>query len=335
MKLFVTGASGFIGTNFIDAARDRFSEILNFDKQTPLDPEQGSYWRQGDLMDAAVLKDALTAFAPDVVIHMAARAECDESTTVDTGYRMNTEGTANLLEAVKACPSVQKLILVSSQFVCGPGYVPKHDEDYHPVTVYGQSKVITEELTRRAGLSCCWTIVRPTNIWGPWHLRYQREFWRVLKMGLYVHPGGRPVVRCYGYVGNVAEQMLAILRQPPELVNAKVYYLGDPPDDIRVWVNAFSQALRGRRATEVPRWLLWLAGQAGAVIERLRGRPFYINPSRARSMTSDYAVPMDKTYEILGRPVYSLDEGVVRTVEWLNNEKQRLRVKVSTERLCL
>lgn len=70
------------------------------------------------------------------------------------------------LDVIKATPSVERVIITSSQFVCGPGYIPKHDEDFAPVTVYGQSKVLTEQLTRQAGLRCVWTIVRPTNIWG-------------------------------------------------------------------------------------------------------------------------------------------------------------------------
>jgi GlcNAc-P-P-Und epimerase len=317
MKLFITGASGFIGTNLVEELIHRKMGFLNFDLQKPLNPQHQLYWKKGSILDQKSLVSAVQEFQPDAVIHLAARAECDETTTVEMGYRANTEGVAHLLEAVRACPSVQRLVVVSSQFVCGPGYQPKHDEDFHPVTIYGQSKVITEQLTRNAGLSCCWTLVRPTNIWGPWHLRYQREFWKAVQKGFYVHPSGKPVMRCYGYVGNVVDQMLRILQVPTEQVHGQVFYLGDPPDDIRSWVNAFSRALRGRRAWEVPRWFLWISGQAGGLIEKISGKSFYINPSRARSMTSDYEVSMEKTYAVLGHSIYSLEEGVYRTVEWL------------------
>jgi len=34
-------------------------------------------------------------------------------------------------------------------------------------------------------------------------------------------------------------------------------------------------------------------------------------------MTSDYPVPMEKTFEALGRGPYSLEEGIAETVQWL------------------
>ena len=93
-----------------------------------------------------------------------------------------------MLEAIRATPSVERSIITSTQFVCGPGRVPQNETDYFPATIYGQSKVITEQLTRAADLPSCWTIIRPTNVWGPWHMRYRREFWRVLERGFIFIP---------------------------------------------------------------------------------------------------------------------------------------------------
>ena len=321
MKILITGASGFIGTNAVEVFASRGDTVCNLDPQPPLNPAHREFWKKADILDPAALNAALAEFSPEAVIHLAARADCDENTTVEEGYRLNTDGTRNVLAAIRATPSIRRAIITSSQFVCGPGYQPKDDEDFHPATVYGQSKVITEQLTRAAALPCTWTIVRPTNIWGPWHLRYQREFWRVVAKGWYVHPGGAPVVRCYGYVGNVVRQMRKILELPPERVSGEVFYLGDRPGDIAEWVNAFSLALRGKKVRVVPRPVLATAGRIGDVISRVIGRPFYINTSRFRSMTSDYLVNMDKTFEVLGPPPVSLEEGVAETVAWLRQSR--------------
>ncbi len=70
----------------------------------PLNPEQMSYWRAGDILDAAATTAVFREFRPDRVLHLAARAECDEKTTVEEGYRANTEGTRNVLEAIRATP---------------------------------------------------------------------------------------------------------------------------------------------------------------------------------------------------------------------------------------
>src|SRR3981081_4444900 len=193
MKVLITGGSGFIGTNVIEALSRQGNKILNYSLHPPLNVEQTEFWCARDILDFAATTATFREFPPDWVLHLAARAETDETTTAEKAYRANTEGTANVLEAIRATPSVQRIIITSSQFVCAPGRLPKGDTDYFPETVYGQSKVITEKLTRDANLSGTWAIIRPTNIWGPWHMRYRREFWRVVERGLYVHPGRRPV----------------------------------------------------------------------------------------------------------------------------------------------
>ena len=320
MKTFITGGSGFIGTHVVTRLLAAGHDVLNFSLQAPHDALHSAHWRKGDILDADALRAAMTEFAPDRVMHLAARTEMDETTTAETGFRANTQGTRNFLAAVQATPSVRRMLICSSQFVCGPGRLPAHDEDYFPATIYGQSKVITEQETRRAQLACEWVIVRPTNIWGAWHPRYPREFWRIAQKGLYVHPGGKPVVRCYGYVGNVADQMVALLDQPADKINHQTFYVGDPAADIFFWADAFCRALHGKPARKVPRPILRAAGLAGDVITAATGKPFYITSSRYRSMVTDYITPMDKTFAVLGAPRISLAQGVAETAAWLKTQ---------------
>jgi nucleoside-diphosphate-sugar epimerase len=319
MRILITGGSGFIGTNLIDKLSSEGHTILNYSLHRPLNSAQTEHWRNGDILDAAATITAFQTFRPSHVVHLAARAECDENATVEQGFRANTEGTKNVLEAIRTTPSVQRVIVTSSQFVCAPGRLPTSDTDYFPETTYGQSKVITEKLTRQADLSCCWTIIRPTNIWGPWHLRYRREFWRVLQRGLYVHPGRQPVIRCYGYVKNVVHQICQILEASPEKIDRKTIYLGDPPTDLFNWVNGFSRLLTGRNVRVVPRGLMRALAFLGDIPSSITGRPFLINSSRFRSMTTNYVTPMERTFELLGDNPYSLEQGITETVQWLHS----------------
>lgn len=317
MKIFLTGGSGFIGTNLVTELVHRGHDVLNYDLSGPRCEDHVAYWQKGDLLDADGLRVAMTEFSPEVVFHLAARADCDENTTVEAGYRANTDGSANFLAAVKAIPSVKRAVIVSSQYVAGPSRLPQSDEDYFPHTVYGQSKVITEQWTRAADLPCCWTLIRPTNVWGPWHPRYPREFWRIAAKGLYFHPGGAPVRRCYAYVGNVVWQMLRVLDLPVEQVNGQTFYVGDEVDDIYGWASGFCQVLCGRPAPKIPRPLLRAIALGGDAISTVTGKPFYLTSSRYRSMTSDYPTPMEKTFSVLGRGPFSLEEGIDQTVNWL------------------
>jgi len=317
MKVFLTGGSGFIGTNLISELLHRGDEVLNFDISLPLSSALSDSWRKGDLLDLDAICAAVADFAPAAVVHLAARTDCDEGTTVEAGYRANTDGTANVLAAIKACPSVQRALIVSSQYVAGSSRLPSGDEDYFPHTIYGQSKVITEQLTRKACLPCCWTIVRPTNVWGPWHPRYPQEFWRIASKGLYFHPGGAPVRRCYAYVGNVVWQMLRILDLPEPDVRGHTFYVGDKEADIYEWASGFCLALCGRPAPKIPRPLLRAIARAGDVISTFSGKPFYLTSSRYRSMTSDYPTQMDNTFQVIGKGPISLQLGIDETVAWL------------------
>ncbi|GAA5483656.1 NAD-dependent epimerase/dehydratase family protein [Haloferula sargassicola] len=314
-KVFVTGGSGFIGTNLVQELRSRGCEVLNFDIQAPLEPRHQPYWRKGDILQREDLREVMEAFSPDWVMHLAGRAECDENTTVEEGYQANTDGVANLLHALEGAPP-ERLLMVSSQYVCGPGRQPDHDQDYFPATVYGQSKVITEQLTRNARLACAWTIVRPVNIWGPYHIRYSREFWKIAAMGLYVHPDVPAPVRTYGYVGNVVWQMLGLLEAPAPAVDRGVFYVGDHPIRIDQWSLGFARALSGRNPPRVPLVAMKGIAKAGDAISRVTGKPFFLTSSRLQSMTIDYLSPIDATEALLGPAPWSLEEGIQETVAW-------------------
>jgi nucleoside-diphosphate-sugar epimerase len=317
-RVLVTGGSGFIGTNLISELQRRcLYNIRNLDLAPPKLKSQQGIYRYCDLLDVQALKRLMDEFQPTHVIHLAARTDM-LGTTVDD-YAANHVGTGNLVETMQTTPSIVNAVFTSSQYVVGPGALPAGDQDYRPHTIYGESKVQAEKAIRTTNLNITWTIVRPTNVWGPWHPRYPNEFWRVAKRGLYVHPGGAPVTRCYGYVGNVVEQMLQILFCEDGSLDRKTLYVGDPPIDIYHWTNAFSKELAGRPVRVVPRPVLWGIAKIGDVVIQLGGK-FPLFSSRYRSMTEDYVTPMEQTYELLGAPPISMEHGVRETVVWLRKE---------------
>jgi GlcNAc-P-P-Und epimerase len=318
-RVIVTGGSGFIGTCLVSYLVEQGHQVLNLDRSAPLDATQKKFHRPVDILEAGALREAFDLFRPEWLFHLAARADCDESTTVQAGYRANTDGAANVLAAATATASLERVLITSSQYVCRPGHQPVNDDDYCPHTIYGWSKVETERAARGAGLKCPWVIVRPTNVWGPWHLRYRRQVWRAIQKGFYLHPGGAPIVRSYGYVGNVVRQMTGLMEMDAAKINGKVFYLGDAPRDLLEWVNGFSQVLRGRPVIVVPRILLRSVGLAGDVIGKWRGREFLIHSSRYRSMITSDPTPMAATFNLLGPSPISLEQAVAETVQWLRS----------------
>lgn len=325
MRLLVTGGSGFIGTNLIAEAMARGWTPLNLDINPPQDATQQAWWRAVDLLDESAMAAAFAEFLPDAIIHLAARTDCDENTTMEAGYRANTQGTLNVLSAIRATPSIHRVIVASTQFVFNKGPIlPGGDDDYHPRTVYGQSKVLTEQYTRKASLKAAWSIVRPTTIWGPWDLKYRSHFYSVIRRGLYVHPGHQPCMRSYGYVGNVVWQLLGLLQADERKVSGRVFYVGDPMVNVRDWVNAFSRQLHGRDVLVIPGWGLRPLAWLGDTWRAFTGRRFVLDSVRLRSMTQDYLAPMDAIFELLGDPPYDLDRGITQTLSWLQTSSAQV-----------
>lgn len=327
--ILVTGGSGFIGTNLIEYLRENQPswQIQNIDIAEPKIAAHRIYWNNCDILDAVKLNAAVAESKPDYLIHMAARTDMDGKTLED--YSANHIGTANVVKAVQAVGTVSRAIFTSTQFVVGPGRPPANDEEYRPHTVYGESKVRSEQAVKAADLKCTWTIIRPTNVWGPWHPRYPYQFWRVLKQGRYVHPGGGPVIRSYGYVGTVISQMCRILQLAPDKVHRRVLYVGDAPVNLIEWVNAFSIALRGRTVRVVPRPVLRSLALVGDVVNSFGGK-FPIFSSRFQSMTQDYPTPMQWTFDLLGEEPSGLNSGVETTVRWLQQQGEPWAPRSST-----
>ncbi len=314
-RILVTGGSGFIGTNFIESLLGRGeTNLVSLDTGAPKISSHTPFWRACDLTNTGDVLQAFQEFNPEEVVHLGGRTDMFGGTLDD--YAANHVGTANIVRTIQQVPGVKRVVFTSSQFVVSPGPLPTSDLEFRPHTIYGESKVESEKIVRAAELSCVWTIIRPTNVWGSWHPRYPTEFWRVLKQGRYVHPGGETVRRCYGYVGTVVEQIQKILISDPALVDRTVFYVGDPPIDLLDWTNAFSLELTGRPVRVAPRAALRSIALVGDVVNSLGGK-FPLFSSRYRSMTENYVTPMEKTLDRLGMPTTSLQQGVKTTADWL------------------
>jgi nucleoside-diphosphate-sugar epimerase len=311
----VTGGSGFIGTHLVDALLRHGHRVLNLDRRPPKLADHEDVWRRCDLLDGSATADHLGRLPDYVLVHLAARTDTTSDRVED--YADNHVATARLLDAAAGTRLVHAVV-TSTQYVIRPG-LPVHDlQDYAPHTAYGESKVRVERDVRaRAGLP--WTIVRPTNVWGPWHPAFPDELWRYIERGVYRHPRGDQVVRAYAWVGTVVQQILGIVARR-DRASGGTYYLGDPPIPMREWVGEFSRELRGEPPRELPRAVFVAAARAGDVLDRV-GLRAPMTSRRWYSMSTSDAVPLQPTYDLLGVPRTDWRAGVRETVEWLRQAR--------------
>ena len=319
--MLVTGGSGFIGTNLMEDLLSGGISVVNLDHRPPLDESQTPYWREVDIMDQKELLRAFQSVQPTHVVHLAARTDLSEKSNI-SGYGANIGGVENLLNAINATASIRRVLIASSMLVCRLGHVPTHSLDYQPDTLYGESKVLTEKITAAGKLSCTWSIVRPTTIWGPWHMRLVKEFFKTIERGYYFHPGRKDCLRTYGFVGNTVHQIRRLLDAPAEQVNGNIFYLGDPPIRLRDFANGFSQILRGRNAMTLPYLLLRAAALFGDATAALGFTSFPLTSRRLGNMTTDNVIDLTPTFAVTGPPKYTLEQGIEMTVQRLPQMKQ-------------
>jgi nucleoside-diphosphate-sugar epimerase len=318
LRVLVTGGSGFIGTNAIEALRRHGHAVINVDVASPKDPTQESCWRQVDILDLPALREEFLSFRPEVVLHLAARASLDEKGGL-AGFAANIDGVANMIQAIVDAGSVERSFFTSTRLVCDLGYVPKHDRDYKASTMYGLSKARGEELVRDASAALgTWTILRPTGIWGPWFGVPYRDFFKTIERGLYVHPGRRTVRKAYGYVENTVYEIERLMAQPAADVHGQTFLLADyPAVSVREWAELIRERLGARRIRSVPIPVLRAAGVVGDIVERIGLGRAPLTSFRVNNMATDMVYDTSPLEALVGRLPFGLEEGVDRTITWL------------------
>lgn len=309
MRVLVTGSSGFVGGALVKHLRSCGFDVRGLSRR----PAEGSL--TGDLLDRRSLDEALAAFQPTVVVNLA--AETDLKGAPRNGYRANTEGVTNLLEAVRSAPSVERVIWASSQLVCQPGVRPASDTDFDPVGGYGESKAEGERRVRAAdGAGRTWTIVRSTTIWGPGMSEHYLGVLRLIRRGLYFHVGRAPLRKSYSYIENLTAQLATLIEAPAPAVHGRVFYLADSePIELRAWADGFARAF-GRRIPTLPRPAAILLARLGDLMTALGVRA-PLTTARLRNMLTEYLYDTGPIDALHGRTAIDWPEGVRRTAAWL------------------
>ena len=180
-RFFITGGAGFIGTRFIREVIDD-NKVVVYDtltrdalKNSGLQDHSNLTLICGDVLDydhlAASIKGATT------VIHCAAIAGIDTVIVRPTNtMRVNMIGTANVLEAAKSLPELERLIDFSTSEVFGQSaFRAEENQTTHIGAVgearwtYAVSKLAGEHLTKayHEEFGMPTVTLRPFNIYGP------------------------------------------------------------------------------------------------------------------------------------------------------------------------
>ena len=179
MRALVTGGSGFIGSNLVDALVERGDQVTVIDdlstgRRQNLDAavDAGAELCVVDVRDRDEVAAVFARTTPEVVFHMAAQIDVRRSMADPmTDMQVNVGGTINVLEAARGA-GVRRVVNTSTGgAIYGEGKILPAPEE-HPVAPeapYGLSKFCAEgycDLYQRMhGLST--VSLRYGNVYGP------------------------------------------------------------------------------------------------------------------------------------------------------------------------
>lgn len=179
MRLLVTGGAGFIGSNFVRVALERWpqAEIVILDKLTyagnpanvPDDPRVR--FIQGDIASIEDVRSAMTGVTH--ITNFAAETHVDRSILDPSAFvRTDVEGTRVLLEAARD-HGVQRYLQVSTDEVYGDIEAPhrsRESDPLHPRSPYSASKAAGDLMVGayHTTFGVPTVITRGSNTYGPY-----------------------------------------------------------------------------------------------------------------------------------------------------------------------
>jgi UDP-glucuronate 4-epimerase len=236
MKVFITGAAGFVGfhlarrlladghsvhgydgmTSYYDIAlkRARLAQLTGLPRFS---------FTPAMLEDSAALEAALSAFAPDMVVHLAAQAGVRYSLEAPRTYvDANMVGTFNLLECLRRLGTGHLLFASTSSVYGGNEHQPfgEIDRTDFPISLYAATKKAGEAMSHSYAhlFDLPTTCFRFFTVYGPWGrpdmalFKFVSAITRGLPIEVFGHGQMR---RDFTYIDDLVEAITRLMAVPP------------------------------------------------------------------------------------------------------------------------
>ena len=158
MRILLTGAGGQVGTDLIPLLLSLGHEVTGFDLASPPEgaepPEgtakpagKGAAWIRGDVTVPEEVNGAVKTSRAESIWHLAAILSATGEKIPFRAWRVNMDGTRNVLEAARLFGAKQ-VVFTSTIAAFGPGLDDPvgNDVSMRPTTMYGLTKVAGELL---------------------------------------------------------------------------------------------------------------------------------------------------------------------------------------------
>lgn len=321
-KIFLTGATGFVGSRVAEQLVLQHHEITCLIRDT-----SNLRWIEnlplklckGRLLDPHSYMDTLTHST--VFVHIAGTTKAMKS---EDYYVDNFESTKVLLETIASkVPTVTRFLLVSSQAAVGPSPTPEPiDESYpcHPVTTYGRSKLMGEQVTLKFKNQFPVTIVRPPSVYGPRDVEIFR-FFKNMNLGFNITVGNVDQLINIIHIDDLAKGIVQAAFSQKTIGN--IYFLCDPTPYKWSEIADMTADIFEKKYLSIrfPYFVAYVLSTFLELISKISGKATILNREKMSEIKQPYWVisSAKAQHDFRFRTDYSLEAGLRNTIEWYKN----------------
>lgn len=318
MKAFITGGTGFIGSHLIDYYLTNQKELEIF--ALVRDPNnlkwlagRDIHFLEGNLFSLPSLPSDI-----DYVFHLAGLTLASDLAAY---YTVNQQGTASLFQELQAQKiSPQKIVCLSTLAAAGPSLdcePVKESSTPHPITPYGESKLMGEAEALKFKDIYPIAILRATAVFGP-RDRDFLPYFRFIKKGILptLRHQNRLLSLCY--VKDLCKAIHLVIQT--ELQSGEIFNIADPNPYSWDELGQTAGEIMGKslRKLRIPLVSLSVYARISELLGLLAKKPSLINRYRVRDMKERCWIADVKKAEekLFFRPDYSMKDAVHETIEW-------------------
>ncbi len=321
MKTFVTGGTGYIGSEFIRKLIRTDQEVVAlYHSRQPELYAENIKWVKGSLDDVVGLSKAMTGCSR--VFHMGGLARLSHPEK-DAFFRINVKGTENMLTAAKNA-GAGKFVFTSTASVLSysvstplseadPLLEPL-DDDYSVTKYIAETMVLNES---KNGLHT--VVVNPPRVYGPGKAAVSSPINKMvadyLYKPFYFIPGDGRYAGNFAFIDDVINGHLLAMEKGR---SGERYILGGENHDFIEFYETLSKLTKyKRRRICVPRWVLDSAASLADFWHAVSGNAPKVTPAIVSKIFSNRLLTCKKAIQELGYQVTPFATGLQLTLSYI------------------
>jgi nucleoside-diphosphate-sugar epimerase len=319
--VLITGASGFVGSHLAETlAREKVKVKLLVRKTSrlPFVPTPEMDLCYGDVTDLESVRAAMKGV--EVVYHLAGILRGADFSIYQ---KVNAEGTRNVCQAASEEKNVKRVVYISSLSAAGPSPLGGEIDETmpcKPVSFYGQTKRMGEEIVLTYQGKFEVSILRPGAVYGPRETDIF-EYFKMVRQGLVVNGGDGNQRVSFIYVDDLVQAILLAGQASP--AKGQIFFVSDGKS--LSW-NELSKIIgqvlkKSYKTFNVPLGIVRIVAFLGDGLARLTGKSF-LPPIVSGDKMKEAAAPgwvcsNRKICQELGfNPQFEIQRGIENTIQF-------------------